>query len=237
VGKRIDVQVADVDHDPFSQALVSFDYQPPDAASQKTYTAWFKEWTKLAVRRDYSLPQVADLLTYAAALPRAPLSANKGPSSYPQSSDEATGVSPQKPSQPYISDEVIARVLRATRVGHNSRNASCRRLASLARSLQALGHRPDFGFMHNFTQSCRFAWTGFTPQASEAVPIMKCPRKSHCLKSPVVVGGGEIALSSDSPLLQEYADLIAAMAHIACPVTIDPLWATEFLAIIQVSIA
>ena len=64
----------------------------------------------------------------------------------------------------YIDDEFITRVLRATRIGHNSRNASCYRLASLARSLHHLGHRPDFGFMHNFTQSCRYAWTGFTPQ-------------------------------------------------------------------------
>ena len=37
--------------------------------------------------------------------------------------------------------------------------------------------------------------------------------------------------------LQEYATLIEALAHIACPITVDPLWATEFLAVIQCRMA
>ena len=68
------------------------------------------------------------------------------------------------PQRKYVDDKFLSHVLRLTRMGHNSRNASCRRLASLAHSLQVLEHKPDFGFMHNFTQSCRFMWTGFTPQ-------------------------------------------------------------------------
>lgn len=36
---------------------------------------------------------------------------------------------------------------------------------------------------------------------------------------------------------QEYADLISAMSYIACPISIDPLWATEFLAVIQCRMA
>lgn len=42
---------------------------------------------------------------------------------------------------------------------------------------------------------------------------------------------------SFSLFLQEYADLIAAMSYIACPISIDPLWATEFLAVIQCRLA
>ena len=140
-----------------AQALVAFDYHPPNAAAEQTLSAWFQEFTKLAVRRDYTLPQVADLMTYIAALPGAP---------EPSGGSAAILPSSQTQRSPYVSNEVIARILRATRIGHNSRNASCKRLASLARSLQVLGYRPDFGFMHNFTQSCRFAWTGFTPQVS-----------------------------------------------------------------------
>jgi hypothetical protein len=56
----------------------------------------------------------------------------------------------------------------ATRM-HNARNVSPTRVASILRSLQRLGHRPDFGFLHNFTQVARYLWTGFTPQVRVCV--------------------------------------------------------------------
>ena len=88
------------------------------------------------------MSQLADLLSAVAGMPR--------PKDGPQ--------------RKYVDDKFISRVLRLTRMGSNSRNTSCRRIASLAHSLEVLDHKPDFGFMHNFTQSCRYMWTGFTPQ-------------------------------------------------------------------------
>ncbi|GAX72764.1 hypothetical protein CEUSTIGMA_g220.t1 [Chlamydomonas eustigma] len=61
--------------------------------------------------------------------------------------------------------------------------------------LLLLKHKPDFGFMHNFAQACRYVWNSFTPQG--------------------------------------YADLMAAMVFLACPMSVDPMWLSEFLAIIQ----
>lgn len=62
-----------------------------------------------------------------------------------------------------FSPDFISGILRGTRVfSGNNRNAGPDQLATIARSLHLLGHRPDFGFTHNFAQAARLSWTGFS---------------------------------------------------------------------------
>ncbi len=120
-------------------ALGTFRYQGRhSAAAAKTLDSWYLECSRLISRRVYSLKQCSSLLQSLANLPR-----------------------PGIPG--YLDSAFIARILRSTRT-RNASNASASSLASLARSLRILGHQPDFGFMHSFTQAARYMWTGFKPQ-------------------------------------------------------------------------
>ncbi len=86
--------------------------------------------------------------------------------------DMITAVARLPPAGPHteiMGQSFTTKVLRCTRIGHSTRNASPHRLASLARSLHELGHRPDFGFVHNFAQACRYMWTGFSPEVRRVV--------------------------------------------------------------------
>ncbi|KAG1674387.1 hypothetical protein FOA52_012913 [Chlamydomonas sp. UWO 241] len=149
-------------------AIAAFAYQPRSGQAKASLAAWYAEFVRLASRRTYNIGQACDVLAALAASPQL--------------------------SRAVANDFFISQILKATRM-HNARNVSPTRVASILRSLQRLRHRPDFGFLHNFTQVARTMWTGFTPQ--------------------------------------EYADIITALAAFRCPVTVDSLWACEFLALMQ----
>jgi hypothetical protein len=64
-----------------------------------------------------------------------------------------------------FSVKFIDSLLAGTRVfTGNQRNSGPVQLAGVARSLNQLGHRPDFGFTHNYAQAARKSWAGFSPE-------------------------------------------------------------------------
>lgn len=112
-------------------------YQPRDERAAATYWSWFKEFTKLAARREYSPRQACDMLSTLSTMPES--------------------------SRSHITPEFVSQVLRSTHK-QPSRNLSATRLASLVRSLQVLGYKPDFGLRSSMLQDARFFWTSFSPQ-------------------------------------------------------------------------
>jgi len=120
------------------RALAAFRYAPPRGSPRAAdRDAWLSEVVRVAARRRYRLGEAVDVLDALSRLPQLP--------------------------REIVTDAFVSRILVATRL-KTARNVSAGTLAALARSLRALRHRPDFGFLHSFTQAARYMWTSFQPQ-------------------------------------------------------------------------